>query len=139
MLRTITSLNTMIKSRLDCAKKYLNDARELFTQKRFNSAASRAYYASYQAMWAALGDPKTGKIWRHLAIIKHFVRGYWFAPGHPKIGPGLLEDKRFPLRKLYSYRIQSDYDAIDIDGDALKPLLRTVEQVITIIEEKGGT
>lgn len=74
----------MIKYRLDFAKNYLEDAFELFDNKRFNSAASRAYYASYQAMWAALGDPLDGKIWRHLAIIKHFVRGYWFEPNLPK-------------------------------------------------------
>ena len=76
----------MIEHRLDFAKQYLADAYDLFHRKRFNSAVSRAYYASYQAMWAALGDPHDGKIWRHLAIIKHFVRGYWFAPTHPKIG-----------------------------------------------------
>ncbi|MEW6378036.1 MAG: hypothetical protein AB1611_00360 [bacterium] len=71
-----------------------DDAVELFNQKRFNSSASRAYYASYQAMWSALGDPKDGESWRHLAIIKHFVRGYRFESNHPKTGPGLLEDKR---------------------------------------------
>ena len=48
----------MINYRLDFAKKYLDDAIELFNNKKFNSSASRAYYASYQAMWAALGDPE---------------------------------------------------------------------------------
>jgi uncharacterized protein (UPF0332 family) len=51
----------MIKYRLDFARKYLDDAFELFNQKRFNSSASRAYYASYQAMWAALGEPMEEK------------------------------------------------------------------------------
>ena len=128
----------MIKYRLDFAKKYIGDAVELFKRKRFNSAASRAYYASYQAMWSALGDPEDGKVWRHLAIIKHFVRGYWFAPNHPKTGPGLLEDKRLPLRRLYSYRIKSDYDAEPIEEHNLEQLLKLVEQVIQIIDEKGG-
>ena len=128
----------MIKYRLDFAKKYLDDAIELFGRERYNSSASRAYYASYQAMWAALGEPAEGKIWRHLAIIKHFVRGYWFAPNHPKTGPGLLEDKRLPLRRLYSYRIKSDYDAAEIDRDNLERLLKVVGQVINIIDEKGG-
>ncbi len=108
------------------------------TKKRFNSSASRAYYASYQGMWAALGDPGEGKVWRHLAIIKHFVRGYWFEPNHPKTGHGLLEDKRLPLRRLYSYRIMGDYDAIDIDQYNLGQLLKVVKQVINIIDEKGG-
>jgi HEPN domain. len=128
----------MIKYRLDFAKNYLEDALELFNKGSFNSSASRAYYASYQAMWAALGDHEDGKIWRHLAIIKHFVRGYWFAPNHPKTGPGLLEDKRLPLRRLYSYRIKSDYDAMPIDGKNLEQLLKVVEHIIKEIDEKGG-
>ena len=48
----------MIKNRLNFAKNYLEDAVELFKEKRFNSSASRAYYASYQAMWAALVDKR---------------------------------------------------------------------------------
>ena len=128
----------MIEYRLDFAKNYLEDAIELFNKKRFNSSASRAYYASYQAMWSALGDPEDGKTWRHLAIIKHFVRGYWFTPNHPKTGPGLLEETRLPLRRLYSYRIKSDYDAVDIHDHKLDQLLNVVEKVINIIEEKGG-
>ena len=128
----------MLRFRLDYAKQYLDDAFELFNQRRFNSSASRAYYASYQAMWAALGEPRDGKIWRHLAITKHFVRGYWFAPDHQKTGPGLLEDKRLPLRRLYSYRIMSDYDGVSVDENNLADLLQTVKQVIDIIDEKGG-
>ena len=128
----------MIRYRLEVAREYLDDAKELFNEKRFNSAASRAYYASYQAMWAALGEPREGKIWRHLAIIKHFVRGYWFEPDHMEAGPGLLEDKRLPLRRLYSYRIKSDYDAESVDENNLSDLLQTVKQVISIVDEKGG-
>ena len=128
----------MIKYRLDFAKNYLEDAIELFKNGRYNSSASRAYYASYQAMWAALGDPADGKIWRHLAIIKHFVRGYWFEPNLPKTGPGLLEDKRLSLRRLYTYRIKSDYDAKDVGQHNLYQLLKVVEQMINIIDEKGG-
>lgn len=128
----------MIKYRLEYAKKYLDDAIELFDKKRFNSSASRAYYASYQAMWAGLGDPEDGKTWRHLAIIAHFVRGYWFEPDHPKSGPGLLEDKRLPLRRLYAYRIKGDYDAIEITQHNMEPLLKIVKQVISIVDEKGG-
>lgn len=53
----------MIKSRLDIAKNYLDDAVNLHKNGRINSGASRAYYASYQAMWAALGEPKEGRVW----------------------------------------------------------------------------
>lgn len=89
-------------------------------------------------MWAALGEPRDGKIWRHLAIIKHFVRGYWFAPDHSQSGPRLLEEKRFALRQLYSYRIQSDYDVTELHEQTIMPLLQVVESIIRIIEEHGG-
>jgi uncharacterized protein (UPF0332 family) len=127
----------MIKFRLEIARTYLDDAMILFKEKRFNSAASRAYYASYQAMWAALGEPKEGRVWRHLAIIKHFVTGYWFEPGHKKAGPGRLEDKRLPLRRLYTYRIRSDYEGVPVDEHHLSGLLETVRQIIGIVDEKG--
>lgn len=127
----------MIRSRLEIGRAYLDDAIMLFDEKRFNSAASRAYYASYQAMWAALGEPKEGRVWRHLAIIKHFVRGYWFEPTHKKAGPGLLEDKRLPLRRLYSYRIRSDYEGAPVDEQHLGDLLETVKKVIQVVDEKG--
>jgi uncharacterized protein (UPF0332 family) len=127
----------MIPFRLEIARAYLDDAMMLFKEKRFNSAVSRAYYASYQAMWAALGEPKEGRVWRHLAIIKHFVRGYWFEADHEEAGPGLLEDKRLPLRRLYSYRIRSDYEGKPVDKQHLGSLLETVRQVIRIIDEKG--
>ena len=88
-------------------------------------------------MWAALGEPKEGRVWRHLAIIKHFVTGYWFEPGHEEAGPGLLEAKRLPLRRLYSYRIRSDYEGARVDEQHLGVLLETVKQVIQIVYEKG--
>ena len=128
----------MLQHRLEWAKHYLADAQALCHQKRYNSAVSRAYYASYQAMWAALGEPKDGKIWRHLAIIKHFVRGYWFAPNHSHTGPRLLEEKRFALRQLYTYRVQADYDVIELHEQTIQPLLQVVESIIRIIEERGG-
>jgi len=127
----------MIESRLEIAKAYLDDAMILVKKKRINSAASRGYYASYQAMWAALGEPKEGRVWRHLAIIKHFVAGYWFEPDHEEAGPGLLEEKRLPLRRLYSYRIMSDYEGKPVDEHHMGGLLEIVKEVIQIVEEKG--
>ena len=57
----------MIEHRLECAKVYLKDTFELYKKGSFNSSASRAYYASYQAMWAAFGDPDEmvhNKLWK---------------------------------------------------------------------------
>jgi hypothetical protein len=79
----------VIPERLRRARHYLEDAEYLLAADRVASAVSRAYYAAYQGMWAALGDPPRGELWRHGAIINHFVRGYWFVC-HPA-GTGLLK------------------------------------------------
>ena len=84
----------MLLARLATARRSLNDARYLRDDGRFESAVSRAYYAAYQAMWAALGEPPKAGQWRHIGIISYFVRGHWCEPNHPKTGPDLLA----PLR-----------------------------------------
>jgi len=105
----------VIPERFRLAQQYLADAQYLLAAERLASAVSRAYYAAYQAMWAALGDPPgTGGRWRHEAIINHFVRGYWFMPTHPTTGPGLLEPLRLPLRRLYQVRLDADYDLVPV-------------------------
>ena len=89
------------ENRLNLARKYLEDAKMLLQDGRWNSTVGRAYYASYQAMWSALGEPMEGNVWRHLAIIKHFVRGYWLLPVHPENAPGLFEHLRLPRKMLF--------------------------------------
>jgi len=126
----------MIKKRLNFAKEYFSDAIELYKSQKYNSSSSRAYYSAYQAMWAALGDPQNGKRWKHGAIARHFIRGYWFKSDHPKNEQGLLEDKHLALKDLYTYRINSDYKAINIDHNELKNLLEILEEIINFIDQK---
>ena len=98
------------------------------------------YYAAYQGMWAALGDPPRGERWRHGAIINHFVRGYWFAPAHPVTGPGLLEALRFGLRRLYELRLDVDYDAVAISRASAEAGVQTVQRTLAAIDQhtQGG-
>jgi uncharacterized protein (UPF0332 family) len=130
----------VIPERLRVARQYLDDAEYLLAADRVASAVSRAYYAAYQAMWAALGDPPRGELWRHGAIINHFVRGYWFAPAHPATGPGLLESLRFGLRRLYALRLDVDYDAIAISHASAEAGVQTVHRVLAEIDQRtqGG-
>ena len=130
-------LSMMIESRLNLANQYLEDAKMLLQEGRWNSAVGRAYYASYQAMCAALGEPVEGNIWRHLAIIKHFVRGYWFLPTHPENIAGLFEHLRLPLRRLYMERVRVDYDAATLNEVSAKNAVQTVEAVLKVIKEGG--
>ncbi len=108
---------------------------------RLASAVSRAYYAAYQAMWAALGDPPgPGGRWRHAAIINHFVRGYWCVPTHPPTGPGLLEPLRGPLRRLYQFRLDADYDLVPLARHSAEEAVQTAQHTLAEIAQRteGG-
>ena len=127
----------MLTERFWAAMRYLEDARYLLAAGRLESAVSRAYYAAYQAMWSALGDPPRRGQWRHLGIIGHFVRGYWFVPAHPQTGLGLLEHLRFPLHRLYQFRIDADYDLIPIHITSAEECVRIAERAIAEIEQRA--
>jgi uncharacterized protein (UPF0332 family) len=127
----------MQTSRLNAALIMLDDARHLLSVGRWASAISRAYYCGYQAMWAALGDPPQANQWRHAAIVAHFIRGYWFAPAHPKTGPGLLEPVRRPLR-LYQKRIDVDYDMKPVSHTTAARAVQIAEHVCQEIERRSG-
>ena len=125
----------MLPERLRLARQYLDDAQYLLAADRLASAVSRAYYAAYQAMWAALGDPPRDDRWRHGAIINHFVCGYWFAPMHPPTGPGLMEPLRFALHRLYDLRLDADYDGISIARASAEECLRTAHRTLAEIQQ----
>ena len=120
--------------RLEIARQYLDDAKLLASNGRWSSAVSRSYYASYRAMWGVLGEPTEERLWRHLAIIKHFVRGYWLQKDSRRDGPGLLEHLRLPLRRLYQARLQGDYDAVSLSKGVAETSIQTVEATIRVIE-----
>ena len=130
----------MLQERLRLAQQYLDDAQYLLAADRLASAVSRTYYAAYQAMWAALGDPPRADQWHHGAIINHFVHGYWFAPAHPATGPGLLESLRFGLRRLYDLRLTVDDDAVPISRASAEAGVQTVHRTLTEIDQRtqGG-
>ncbi len=122
----------MIEYRLFYAKKYFEDAMGFFRQEKYNSAVSRLYYSSYQAMWAALGDPPNG-YWKPLAIIRQFVQNYCFDSENSES----QEKKQRALRKLYSHRMRSDYEAEEIEKNDVEPLLCIMKELIDIIDKKG--
>jgi hypothetical protein len=126
----------VLAERLVAARRYLDDARFLFAAGRLESAVSRAYYAAYQAMWAALGDPPRGGQWRYIGIISYFVRGQWFEPAHPQTGPGLLEHLRFPLHRLYQFRVDADYDLIPINATSAEECIKTAERTLAEIDQR---
>lgn len=89
-------------------------------------------------MWAALGAPPQAHQWRHAAVIAHFVRGYWFAPAHPRTGPGLLEPLRRSLQWLYQKRIDVDYDIKPVTQTIATRAVEIAEQVCREIQQRSG-
>jgi hypothetical protein len=126
------------QARIIAGLQFLADARLLYDNGRYGSAVSRAYYAAYQAMWGALGNPPVGDQWRHLAIIGHFVRGHWVRPDFPSTGPGLYEDLRLPLRRLYQLRIDADYDLIPISADSSRFAIETADRTLRLTRANGS-
>jgi uncharacterized protein (UPF0332 family) len=124
--------------RFTAALATLDDARHLLSVNRWASAISRAYYCSYQAMWAALGTPPQANQWRHTGIVAHFVRGYWFAPEHPRTGPGLLEHVRRPLQWLYQKRLDVDYDIRPVTSATAVRAVDIAAQVCQEIQQRSG-
>ena len=68
------------ETRLEGARRALAGAKVLLANEDFRGCVSRCYYAAYQAMWAAAGDPEKKPRWEHFGLIKAFVRGHWFDP-----------------------------------------------------------
>jgi uncharacterized protein (UPF0332 family) len=126
----------IIQSRLETASQCLEGAKALRRVGDYAGVMSRCYYAAYQAMWAALGEPPGKRRWEHMGIIQAFVRGRWDDPTYPMTGPGLYERFRFPLRRLYDLRLRADYHAesmtreiADWALDMTQELLRTIDTI----------
>jgi uncharacterized protein (UPF0332 family) len=122
--------------RLEAASRYLAGAIALVEAGDYAGAISRCYYAAYQAMWAALGEPATKRRWEHVGIIQAFVRGRWDDPSHPITGPGLHERFRFPLRRLYDLRLDVDYHVEAVSRETADWALEVVKDLLATIRIK---
>jgi len=122
--------------RIEAASRYLEGAIALVAVGDYAGAISRCYYAAYQAMWAALGEPTTKRRWEHAGIIQAFVRGRWDDPSHPVTGPGLYERFRFSLRRLYDLRLDVDYHVESVSRETAEWALEFVKELLAIIRTK---
>jgi len=125
-----------VRERLEAASRYLAGAIVLREAGDYAGAISRCYYAAFQAMWAALGDPPTKRRWEHAGIIQTFVRGRWDDPAHPMTGPGRYEQLRFPLRRLYRLRLGVDYHIESATQETADWALGVVRDVVGTVRAK---
>jgi hypothetical protein len=111
----------------------------LVRNKDFRGTVSRCYYAAYQAMWAAVGDPEKKPRWEHLGIIKTFVRGNWSDDRDRTGQPGLFERQRFSLRRLYDLRLGADYRLDPIGQKEARWAIQVAQDVIALGEQRENS
>jgi len=126
-----------VHERLEAASRYFEGAIALRKARDPAGSISRCYYAAYQAMWAAMGDPPTKPRWEHIGVIKAFVRGRWDDPSYPMTGPGLYERFRLPLRRLYGLRLGVDYRVEFVTRETAAWALKVVNDLIETIHAKA--
>lgn len=103
-------------------------AAELCLKQGFYSeSVTLSYYACYQAMWIAVGDPPAG-LWRHGGLMSEFCRVLG------KQSPSL----RKRLDRLYLYRIQSDYEARSLNAAQAQESLDITDEVLRIVAQQAG-
>jgi uncharacterized protein (UPF0332 family) len=106
-------------------------AQQMLLQGFSRASVSRSYYACFQAMWAAVGDPPLG-IWKHGGLMQTFCRGRW-------ADPVLLSTSLAPLYKkllaLYDLRLDADYRALPVGLTQAHEGLFTVGEILQVITQ----
>jgi uncharacterized protein (UPF0332 family) len=116
------------------AKEKLQAAQLCYDHQLYGESATRSYYACYQAMWAAVGDPTLG-LWRHGGLINEFCRGRWATP---ILLPTALAGLRKKLEALYRLRIAVDYAADSVSPAEAESGLDVVREVFRMITHHMG-
>lgn len=116
------------------AKEKLQAAQLCYDQQLYGESTTRSYYACYQAMWAAVGDPALG-LWRHGGLINEFCRGRW---GTPPLLPSALTGVRKKLEALYRLRIAVDYAAGSVSQTESASGLDGVQELFQMIAHHTG-
>jgi len=116
------------------AKEKLQAAQLCFDHQLYGESLTRSYYACYQAIWAAVGDPPLG-LWRHGGLINEFCRGQWTSP---VLLPTALATLRNRLDTLYRLRISVDYDANPALSTEAQFGLDVIRETLQIIAHHTG-
>ncbi|MBI3249882.1 MAG: hypothetical protein HYZ50_25585 [Deltaproteobacteria bacterium] len=116
------------------AKEKLTAAQLCHDHQLHGESITRGYYACYQAMWAAVGDPVLG-LWRHGGLINEFCRGRWATP---TVLPSSLAGLRKKLESLYRLRVAVDYAADSVSPEEAESGLNIVRELLQMISHHTG-
>jgi uncharacterized protein (UPF0332 family) len=120
--------------RWDTAQELYQAAADAFAQRRYRACAALAYYACFQAMWMAFGDPPLGQ-WRHVGITRRFCHDQW---AEPPIAPTSLATLYVRLLALYTLRLDAHYRARPIRPQQAQDGLETAAEVIRLVQQYRG-
>src|ERR1700675_2704327 len=95
------------RRRRDITHEIYHAADATLQQRHYSACAGLAYYACFQAMWVALGDPPLGQ-WQHVGITRRFCHGQW---AEPPMAPTSLATLYKRLLALYTLRLDAHYRA----------------------------
>jgi uncharacterized protein (UPF0332 family) len=116
------------------AQQKLKAAQLCSDHQLYGESVTRSYYACYQAMWAAVGEPPLG-LWRHGGLMNEFCRGRWTTP---TLLPAALAELRKKLDDLYRFRVAVDYAAASASSAQAAFGLDVVEETLQTITQHTG-
>jgi hypothetical protein len=118
------------RRRWDTSQELYQAADVALRQQCYRACVGLAYYACFQAMWVALGDPPSGA-WRHVGISRRFCHGQW---ADPPLIPTSLAILHKRLLALYELRLDAHYRAQAIHLQQARQALDTVGEVRRLVE-----
>jgi hypothetical protein len=119
------------RRRGETAQELRRAADAALNQHHYRACAGLAYYACFQAMWVALGDPPAGE-WRHIGITRRFCAGQW---ADPPIAPTGLAALYRRLLALYELRLDAHYRAQPVRPQPAQQGLDTVVEVLQVVRQ----
>ena len=126
----VTSVDkTEEKRRWQTAQENQNAAQQALLQGFPGASVSRSYYACFQAMWTAVGDPPRSE-WKHGGLMQTFCCGQWT---DPVLLPTSLASLYKKLLALYDLRLDADYRAMQVDPIKAQEGLNTITEVFQLI------
>ena len=113
---------------LDKAEEHLRSAELLWQHGQYRDAVSRAYYESFSAMCALVGEPPRGR-WEHPGLRGVFVQQL-SGRGVPAAECRRLRQR---LRSLHDARIDADYTPVAIDETTVQESQAIAREILAVV------
>lgn len=113
---------------LDKAREHLRSAELLWQHGQYRDVVSRAYYASFSAMCAFVGEPPRGR-WEHPGLRGTFIQQLG-AHGVPTAECRRLRQR---LRSLHDARTDADYTTTVMDETTTQEALTLAREIFEVV------